>query len=117
MIRSPGAMRWVDVRSRGEHVAITVRHTIRGCIPARHWQDGWEEGAGDVQVVTPRCAGTKESEPGFGALQEGGSNPRDRQGGKTRGEGRARFGGQGHRVDERNPALTYFRIFFNRSRI
>jgi len=46
MIRSPGAMRWVDVRSRGEHVAITARHTIRGCIPARYWLGGWEEGAG-----------------------------------------------------------------------
>jgi len=74
-------------------------------------------GAGDVPVVTPRRAGTKEAEPGFGALREGGSNPCDRQGGTTRVEGRAGFGGQGHRVDERYPALTYFRIFFNRSRI
>jgi hypothetical protein len=55
-----------------EHVAITARHTIR-CIPARYWQDGWEEGAGDVPVVAPRRAGTKEAEPDFGALQEGGS--------------------------------------------
>ena len=56
-----------------EHVAITARHTIRGCIPARRWVGGWEEGAGDVPVVTPRRAGTKESELDFGALQEGDS--------------------------------------------
>ena len=66
-------MRWVDVRSRGEHVAITVRHTIRGYIPARRWQDGEKGGAGDVPVMAPRRAGTKEAEPDFGALQEGGS--------------------------------------------
>jgi len=74
------------------------------------------KGAGRGPVVAPRRTGGVRRGWAYEDPMRGLSLG-DRQGGKTRAEGRAGSGEQGHRVDERDPALTYFRNFFNRSRI